>query len=150
MRNDLRFEEITLEHIDELARLYVDTFNAEPWNDAWTAETAARRLRQMMNAETAYGLCAYCGDTLCGAILGCMEQYYNGIMFNLKEFWVKNDLRGRGIGTRIYEEFEARLRQRQVNEIFLFTAKGDHTEHFYHKQNMKTSSGMIIMSKRFS
>ena len=42
----------------------------------------------MINTEDSYGLCAYQGGVLCGAMLGCMEQFYNGIMFNVKEFWV--------------------------------------------------------------
>lgn len=76
-----------------------------------------------------------------------MEQFYNGIMFNVKEFWVKNGMRGSGIGTQIFVEFEEKLKEKQVGEIILFTSKGDFTEHFYHKQNMKTNPQMIFMQK---
>ena len=102
----------------------------------------------MINTEDSYGLCAYQGGVLCGAILGCMEQFYNGIMFNVKEFWVKNGMRGRGIGTQIFSEFEKTLKERQVGAIILFTSKGDFTEHFYHKQNMKLNSQMVFMEKK--
>lgn len=30
------YEEITIDHLDKLAELYVETFNSEPWNDEWT------------------------------------------------------------------------------------------------------------------
>ena len=102
----------------------------------------------MINTEDSYGLCAYQGGVLCGAILGCMEQFYNGIMFNVKEFWVKNGMRGRGIGTQIFSEFEKTLKERQVGAIILFTSKGDFTEHFYHKQNMKSNPQMVFMEKK--
>jgi len=142
------YEEIALEHLEELAGLYVETFNSEPWNDEWMVSTAKKRLQQMINTEDSYGLCAYEDGVLCGAILGCMEQFYNGKMFNVKEFWVKNGMRGQGLGTQIFSEFEKRLKEKQVEQMILFTSRGDFTEHFYHKQNMKSNPGMIFMEKR--
>lgn len=142
------YEEITIEHLDELASSYVETFNSEPWNDEWTICTAEKRLHQMINTEDSYGLCAYRDGVMCGAIIGCMEQFYNGIMFNVKEFWVKNGMLGNGIGTQIFAEFEKKLKEKQVSEIILFTSKGDFTEHFYHKQNMKSNPQMIFMHKK--
>lgn len=142
------YKEITLVHLEELASLYVETFNSEPWNDEWTISTAKKRLQQMINTEDSYGLCAYEDGDLCGAILGCMEQFYNGIMFNVKEFWVKNGRRGQGLGTQIFAEFEKRLKEKQVEQMILFTSRGDFTEHFYHKQNMETNPRMIFMEKR--
>lgn len=142
------YKEITLDHLEELASLYVETFNSEPWNDEWTISTAKKRLQQMINTEDSYGLCAYEDGDLCGAILGCMEQFYSGIMFNVKEFWVKNGRRGQGLGTQIFAEFEKRLKEKQVEQMILFTSRGDFTEHFYHKQNMETNPRMIFMEKR--
>ncbi len=142
------YKEITLDHLEELASLYVETFNSEPWNDEWTISTARKRLQQMINTEDSYGLCAYEDQVLCGAILGCMEQFYNGKMFNVKEFWVKNGMRGQGLGTQIFSKFEKYLKEKQVEQIILFTSRGDFTEHFYHKQNMKTNPGMVFMEKR--
>ena len=141
------YEEITIDHLDKLAELYVETFNSEPWNDEWTVCTAKKRLYQMINTEDSFGLCAYQGGNMCGAILGCMEQFYHKIMFNIKEFWVKNGMRGHGVGTQIFSEFEKRLKEKQVGQIILFTSKGDFTEHFYHKQNMKSNPQMIFMEK---
>ncbi len=39
-----RIEEFKADHLDECARLAVATFNAEPWNDDWTFDTAKREL----------------------------------------------------------------------------------------------------------
>lgn len=144
---NLNYEEVTLNHLNELAASYIETFNAEPWNDRWTSDTAKRRLYQIINTEDFYGLCAYENEMICGAIIGCMEQFYNGIMFNIKEFWVKNGNRGKGIGTQIYTEFEKRLKLKGINEIILFTSKGDFTEHFYHKQSFASKPDMVFMRK---
>ena len=55
----LEYEEIKESHLDELALLYVETFNAAPWNDEWTFETARKRLQWMIQAEVSFGLCVY-------------------------------------------------------------------------------------------
>lgn len=144
----ITYKETALSELDEMATLYIETFNSEPWNDNWTMDTAKKRLYQMINTEDFYGLCAYKDDLLCGVILGGMEQFYNGMMFNVKEFWVKNGMRGLGVGTGIFRELEYRLKEKGVNEIILFTSKGDYTEHFYHKQNMITNDNMVFMVKQ--
>ena len=77
-----------------------------------------------------------------------MEQFYNGSMFNIREFWVKNDMRGQGVETDIFGEFEKRLKRKGVNEIILFTLKGDYTERFYRSQNMVTNDAMVFMRKQ--
>lgn len=143
----LNYEEITLHHLNKLTKLYIETFNAEPWNDKWTLDTAGKRLHQMINTEDFYGLCAYQNEGICCAVIGCMEQFYNGVMFSIREFWVKNENRGQGIGTLILKEFENRLKAKGVNEIILFTSKGDYTEHFYFKQGFASNQNMVFMEK---
>ena len=39
-----RIEKFEENHLDECARLAVATFNAEPWNEVWTFDTARREL----------------------------------------------------------------------------------------------------------
>jgi len=56
-------------YLDELAQLYVETFNAEPWNDEWTFETARKRLQQLLHSEDSFGLCVYQSGQLWGAVL---------------------------------------------------------------------------------
>ncbi len=148
MPEELIYEEITEDHLEELAHLYVATFNAAPWNDEWTFETARKRLQQLLHSEDSFGLCVYQGGQLCGAVLGVLEQYFDGPMYNLHEYWVKNEMRGKGIGSKLFAETEKRLLERGVKNIILFTAKGDATEHFYHKQGMGTDPDMVFMSKR--
>ena len=145
---ELYYEEMTENHLDELACLYVETFNAEPWNDEWTFETARKRLYMMLHTNVSFGLCVYQEGQMCGAVLGATEQYYDGLMFEVKEYWVKNEMRGHGIGSNLFAEMEKRLQERGVKNIILLTAKGDATEHFYHKQGMETAPDMVFMTKR--
>ncbi|MGN1183123.1 MAG: GNAT family N-acetyltransferase [Faecalibacillus sp.] len=144
---EIKFKEMEMEDLDQLVVSYIETFNSKPWNDQWSKETAQKRLHQMLNTEDSYGLCAYYKDFLCGAILGGMEQYYNGKMFNIKEFWVRNDLRGQGIGSLIFKEFEKRLKEKDIQEIYLMTIKEKYTMNFYNKQDMFFNDYMVFMQK---
>ena len=101
----------------------------------------------MINCPDSYGLLAYIDNTPAGLILGAEEQYYNGLMFNIKEFCVSNQLRGKGLGTIIYEEFEKRLREKGVREIILLTSQGPQTEGFYQKRGFEHNKSMIMMSR---
>lgn len=144
----MRFKKIDLFSIKDLAAIYVETFNAPPWNDEWTIETASKRLHQMVNCEGFYGIMAYQDEELCGMILGSEEQFYNGVMFNIKEFCVKNEMRSRGIGTKILVEFEKQLKEKQILEIILFTSRDDGTERFYQKRGLESYNGMVMMGKQ--
>lgn len=143
----MKFEEITLLDINELSNVYIESFNSPPWNDEWTIETASKRLHQMINCEGFYGIKAYEEETLCGMILGSQEQFYNGIMFNIKEFCVHNKMRNTGIGTKIFTEFESRLKKIGITEIVLITSRKDTTEGFYQKRGLKSYDTMVMMGK---
>ncbi|EKO1914149.1 GNAT family N-acetyltransferase [Clostridium botulinum] len=144
----MNFKEIVISDIKELANMYVNTFNSPPWNDEWTIETASKRLYQMVNCESSYGLVAYEDKLICGMILGSEEQYYNGIMFNIKEFCVRNDVRSKGFGTKIFEEFENRLKNKGITEIILLTSRDDRTEGFYKKRGLQSCNEMVLMGKQ--
>ena len=144
----LEYKIITLDDVKDLAEMYVETFNSEPWNDRWTIDTASKRLHQMINVEDFCGILARKNDILYGMILGSKEQFFDGIMLNIKEFCVKNEMRGQGIGTEIFIEFEDRMKEEGVNEIILFTSRGDYTEHFYHKHGLKSYSELTFMGKK--
>ena len=144
----LEYKEIKLENLSEITEIYMETFNAEPWNDNWTIETASKRLHQIITTEDFYGICAYNNGEICGLILGNMEQFYDGIMFNIKEFVVRNNMRGHGLGSKIFKEFETRLKNLGISEIILLTIRGKYTEHFYHNQGVKTCNDLIFMKKQ--
>ncbi len=45
-----RIEPLEERHLDECAHLLVSTFNAEPWNENWTFDTAKKTLDQTLEA----------------------------------------------------------------------------------------------------
>ena len=44
-----RVEPLTAAHLPRACQMFMAAFNAPPWNDAWTEETAGRRLAQLLS-----------------------------------------------------------------------------------------------------
>lgn len=137
-------EQIDLEHI---AALYVEAFNGEPWNDKWTKETAMKRLDQMLGCKDSFGLVAYEGDRPVGMVLGNKEYYYDSTHFHLKELCVDQSIKGKGIGSKLVEEFIKRLQEQGVDEVLLWTLRCNEMLGFYNKQGFKVEDGLIVMMR---
>lgn len=139
------YRKITIEDAPELAKIYAETFNSDPWYDKWTQKTAEKRLSQMINNSGFFGIVSYNEEGITGMILGEEEQYFDGVIFNIKEFCVKNELRGKGIGTELLAEFERNLKGMGIRETVLMTNLED--EEFYKKRGFRRSRGIIYMGK---
>ncbi len=139
------YRKITAEDVPALAKIYAETFNSDPWYDKWTHETAEKRLLQMAQNGGFFGLLSFDESGITGMIMGESEQYFDGVIFNIKEFCVKNELRGKGIGTELLAEFERCLKSMGVRETVLMTNLED--EEFYKKRGFHRSRGVIYMGK---
>lgn len=133
--------------LKEMVGLFIESFNAQPWYDHWTEETATKRLQQLLDTPGFYGICAYQNQVLCGFILGYAESYYDGMDFIIKEFAVCNQMRGQGIGSLLFQQFEKELKNKNIKKIALQTIRGDYTEHFYQKQGFYENQAMLCMEK---
>lgn len=139
------YRKITAEDVPELAKIYAETFNSDPWYDKWTHKTAEKRLLQMAQNGGFFGLLSFDESGITGMIMGESEQYFDGVIFNIKEFCVKNELRGKGIGTELLAEFERCLKSMGIRETVLMTNLED--EEFYKKRGFHRSRGVIYMGK---
>ena len=141
----MEYREIIKTDVSALAKIYAETFNSDPWYDKWTQSTAEKRLSQMIGNDGFYGLLSYDESGITAMIMGESEQYFDGVIFNVKEFCTKNELRGKGIGTALLAEFERRLKSMGIREAVLMTNLED--EDFYKKRGFSRSRGVIYMGK---
>ena len=140
------FKEIDISFLNDLVEVFIEAFNSEPWNDEWTIDSASKRLQQMIRCDGFYGLAAYSEDKLVGLILGNCEYYYDGIDFVVKEFCVDKNIKGKGIGSILLDEFTSRLKDKKSRRIILNTWRGEATEGFYIRKGVNTIEDMICMS----
>ena len=142
-----KITDMELSHIAEYAELFVSVFNAEPWNDSWTKETAQIRIENMMKTDTFIGKALYAGNDLKGLIWGQKKQHYNGTHFHIEEFCVKTPEQNKGFGSKLLKALEEALSEIGVSNIYLITSKGDKTEGYYSKRGFVSSDNMVLMTK---
>ena len=136
------------ENLNQYATLFRNVFNKTPWNDKWTIETACKRIQEMMEVHNFFGMAAYIDDKLIGLIFGRSEQYFDGVYFQIQEFFVDNKMQGQGIGTELLNRFTDELKRNGILQIFLLTLKGNITEGFYNRKGFITSNQMVFLYKK--
>ena len=141
-------KDMELFYIAEYAELFVSVFNAEPWNDSWTKETAQIRIENMMKTDTFIGKALYADNDLKGIIWGQKEQYYDGTHFQIQEFCVKTSEQNKGYGSALLKALEKALSELGVINIYLITSKGAKTEGYYAKRGFVSSGNMVLMTNR--
>lgn len=134
--------------LHDLSLLFIKAFNAPPWNDQWTIETASKRLLDFINTPGFYGLAEYEGDTVVGMILGRSEQYYNGVSFQILEFCVDSSRQGQGIGKGLLHAMIAKLKEKDITNVFLLTLRGESTEGFYARNGFQIDESMLRMNMK--
>ena len=134
-------------YLGECADLFVETFNSEPWNDRWDYGSALARLKDIFNTPGFFGLILLDDGIIVAAALGNLEHFYTGSIYNLKEMFVKQQLRGRKLGSLLLRNINDQLTSKGTKSIWLSTTKGDMTEKFYLKNGFSEVNEMITMSK---
>lgn len=143
-----RIETFGRDHLDECARLLVSAFNAEPWNDAWTLETARQELAWTMGVPEFAGLVSLDGQVLAFAT-GWREPDDRREVYYLKTFCVSPNAQGTGVGSRLLARLEEYLDECGVNTIYLVTHRNTPAEGFYRKNGYTVNPEDVVMTREW-
>jgi aminoglycoside 6'-N-acetyltransferase I len=140
-----RIEEFKAVHLDECARLAVATFNAEPWNDEWTFDTAKQELTWTMEVPGFAGFVSL-DERVVAFATGYREPDDRREVFFLRTLCVRPESQGTGVGSRLLGHLKEHLGKSGVNTIYLVTRKGILAERFYRKHGYKINDEDIVMT----
>jgi aminoglycoside 6'-N-acetyltransferase I len=140
-----RIEAFGEDHLDGSAELLVAAFNAEPWNDSYTHDTAKAQLAWHLGVPGFLGLVSV-KDGIVAFAVGYREPMDEGNVFHLSIFCVRPDVHRSGVGTRLLRTLEESLRQAGVGTVYLGTHKGTPAEAFYRKHGYTVIDEEIEMS----
>src|SRR5918998_377445 len=118
-----RIEAFNEDHLDECAHMFMTTFNAEPWNDSYTHDTAKAQLAWHLRVPGFLGLVSV-NDGIVAFAVGYREPMDEGDVFHLSIFCVRPGVHRSGVGTRLLRTLEKNLRQAGVGPVYLGTHKG--------------------------
>lgn len=139
-------ELITEEMLEPISKLFINTFNDDPWNDDWTLETAQTRLQDIYHTPRFEGMVLVDNKKIVAMIMGRGEQYFDGIHFQILEFCVEQSVQRKGYGSRLLNRFMEYLLNKNIQGIYLLTMHGESTEGFYEKNGFAVDKKMCLMN----
>lgn len=119
--------------IKDLARLMVSVYNAPPWNNKWTEETAFESLVTLLEFPTFYGNIIIDEDRIIGAIMGHTRRYATETTYYIDEFFVSEEYRRKGVASNLYKSTIDELKKLGVNGAFFTTLRNTPAYNFYIK-----------------
>ena len=138
---------IVTQDVSVLARIFKECFAAPPWNEAWSDETAIRRLSQFMGTKTCRGAVAFEAERAVGFVLGQIEGWVDGNLFLVQDMCVVSDRQRSGLGGRLLEWLLRDIEPRdRVTGTYLLTDAGSAAEAFYLGQGFKRSGRKVVLS----
>jgi len=133
------------EELTTCAKVLVEAYNAEPWNDEWTTEKALEKLTCFYNSPKFIGYTASIDSEVVGCLVGNIEPYYTGDYFYLKEMFVTPGIQKQGVGKQLMETLKQQLSSIDIQNIILFTGKDYFPYDFYLKSGFNTMEEMRMM-----
>lgn len=145
----MQYTELTDKNMSEIISLYVGYYN-EYEDSEWTSEVAYRRIHQVVTREDSYGLILYEDERPVGFAMGYLEQYEDGLVYDLIEIVITHEYQGKGAGTAFMAELEKRVQEKGAFLIQLQSVNDAMHEHFYGKLGYETCNNLVLKSKMLS
>ena len=130
----MEIRKISKSDLEELAKLMVSVYNAPPWNDKWTAETALESLTDISDFPKFFGNVIVDEEKIIGAIIGHIRRYATESTFYIDEFFISEEYKGTGLAKNLYQTSIKQLQQRGISGAFFTTLKNSQAYKFYVKQ----------------
>lgn len=127
------------------AALYVSVFNAPPWNEHWSPDSARDRLAAMMDTPGYVGLGLWDDDGLVGFAIGHTEQYWLRYHYLLQEMCIRTDLQGKGLGSRLLAALVEQLSGFDVELVYLITMREGPAADFYSRNGFSPAGRSHVM-----
>ena len=130
----MEIRKISKSDLEDLAKLMVNVYNAPPWNDKWTVETALESLNDISDFPKFFGNVIVDENKIIGGIIGHIRRYTTESTFYIDEFFISEKYRGKGLAKELYQTSIKELQQRGICGAFFTTLKNSRAYNFYLKQ----------------
>lgn len=142
----IQYRTFEITNLDECARLFINVYSREPWNDRWESlDQAKQYIFEFINNPVFRGFLVFDGIKMIGACLGHQRSWWQGKEYYINEFFIDPEMQGKGIGTGFMGFIKKSLVEQGVKMIVLMTHQGFPAEMFYKKNHFLESESMIFM-----
>ena len=118
------------------------------FNELWSKEDARKYLSEDLS-HCKIRLCAADGKDILGFVIAYKFQWHDGERYAIKEIFVKNGYRGKGIGTALIEAVEKQAIEAKASTVELMTSKDAEAFKFYEKRGFRQND-FVFMEKKLN
>ena len=140
----------SFEDLNKCCELYLQVFNAPPWNDKWTEETAHRCLSDLVERKRFLGYTFWENDILVGAVFSHTKTFYTGDEIYIDELFISPDCQRKGYGMELMYAIEKYAKENSITCITLLTDIHKPAFEFYEKHDFSYVDRMVFMYKRLN
>ncbi|MCP4984263.1 MAG: GNAT family N-acetyltransferase [Gammaproteobacteria bacterium] len=139
----LAFHHFTAKDLEPAAKAYVSCFNAPPWDDEWTVNSAKQRLETLLQFPGAVGLVATQDSKIIGLVIGHCEPWSDGQHFYLNEMCIDPAQQRSRVGEALLDELFQVLRAQDISSVYLLTDVGTGAASFYRKNRFEDAPSSV-------
>lgn len=138
------YTKISKENMVEIARQYKEAFRFSPWD----LDLIEVRICEYMSHPHFRGYVYLENDVVVSAALGMLQQYYDGLRYQLTDLFTAKEYQNRGHASSLLDYIKKSLKEEGVTQIMLTSLNDDLHNHFYNDKNgFETRTELCI--KRF-
>ena len=136
------------EHFKDVLRIYVDAFTTPPLNYSFvTNEKAERYIKDIIRTPCFVGYVYVVEEKIIAFIFGKIDNYFDGTLYEVAEFAVDPTIQRGGIGTKVMNLLESRLKSLGVDAISLNTSRHLPAYAFYKKNGYTELADNVNLAK---
>jgi aminoglycoside 6'-N-acetyltransferase I len=134
------------ELLPSAVEVFVEAFNAEPWNDQWPIDSATCRLRDLQATPGFEGAALLIDNVLTAFVGGYRQRWWdNSDHFHIAEMAVRRHAQRSGHGTHLLRAFLAELND--VSRVYLLTAADGPAADFYRTLGFQPARRQHVMTR---
>lgn len=145
----MQVEVMQLQDIDWVVPMYIDYYNNYE-GGCWGDITARRRIRQVLTTDGSYSLIMKDENgEVCGFVMGYFKQYDDILGYTLEEILIAHPYQGKGLGSFLLAELEARVKEAGASCVELQAVKDEMHERYYGKAGYRDARNFVMKVKWF-
>ena len=142
----MQYHELTLYNMESVIPLYIEHYNTYEGGE-WTRDTTYKRIHQVVTREDSFGLVLEDEGEVLGFGMGYLEQYDDGVAYDLVEIVILHERQGQGLGMALLEELECGAKARGAFLIQLQAVNDEAHDRFYHKAGFGDAANFTLKCK---
>lgn len=127
---------LDISHMKETGEMFYSVFREEPFNFDWlTMDMADKYMKEIYNHPCFKGFKLVYNNITLGYCVGDLQVSLPMTQYNIKEIFIRSDIKRKGYGTIFLNEIENNLKEEGIKVVSLYTSKNIPAYDFYKKNS---------------